>query len=62
MPKKNTAYGDNALKNNKSNQNSAFGFEALELNTIGYQNTGPVIPVYPVVPGIPVIPVVPIPV
>ena len=37
--KKNTAYGDNALKNNKSNQNSAFGFEALELNTIGYQNT-----------------------
>ena len=39
MPKKNTAYGDNALKNNKSNQNSAFGFEALELNTMGYQNT-----------------------
>jgi len=39
MLKKNTAFGTNALKNNKSNQNSAFGFEALQGNTNDYQNT-----------------------
>jgi hypothetical protein len=35
----NTAFGDEALKNNQGSQNSAFGFDALFNNTTGVNNT-----------------------
>ena len=35
----NTKFGNGALNNNQSNQNSAFGYNALYDNTDGYQNT-----------------------
>ena len=35
----NTKEGSNALKNNTSNNNSAFGYISLEQNSDGYQNT-----------------------
>ena len=39
MTDNNTKYGKNALENNSSNNNSAFGYSTLEENTDGYQNT-----------------------
>jgi hypothetical protein len=40
MAQANTAYGENTLLSNTANDNSAFGYGALQLNVDGFRNTG----------------------
>lgn len=40
MAQANTAYGENALISNTANDNSAFGYGALQFNIGGFRNTG----------------------